>query len=1295
MSAIDVLLREFRGDRISRYKLDDEQWRNLNNFDRAAYFLFNATKPDPNDPNKRIKDVCTNGESPAYKVQFGGSDHDPMGISIAFYRCGEVSDSPKGFGVQVFMGVLKAVKEYIDARNPVAFNWSPVRRRGGLAGKTKTPEARKVIYEHWAINNMFPKHYVSLKENEWVRRDIYDRSFVQHGYPKVPEDIDQETHTNIKENALTQMRVAVNGGHKLQGTGNPGDKIVVYDRHGFDELGKTVVDSDGKFELVVDSHDDVFFATHTNSAGITSEKRPVNTIVKVHELNYNKRREAEDKYQEECRKEKVEAQIQRARKKAESMRHLLDNPELNPEKLEVGDVVLLPSDLKQFPQKFGDMDLEKYIDQQYGLSGYKHFHLHGKDAAKILDVDEVNPPGSTKPVLVAKLAKQGDGINDFTSSAGLEMPLFALKKRGEDTEEERRKRQDSHAKKYLEDARTNPQGLKVGDKIIAIPEFKASRRYGDAYYFGFGAIGKIKAYRIDYGDIIFTAEMDDNVIPSNEQESPDNFKNRLQEINFNATEKFIHLYNSENVQKVKSIYEEQKNALTNAIRSPQKNPQGFKVGDEGVYHMNQVERGRREYGPERNVGFGSVFKIDSMYLDDHDNLRIKCVTQDKNVLDDHDVEENHKRHLSNEYNDFNLDASDPKLKKLSSESIDKVKEVYNKYKNRHELALSDTQQNPQGFKVGDAAFLLPDKVISNERNYGYSIGFGQTGKIDKYELDNRDRLRLHFKSDDGNIFDDSEIEPVDKQFFVPERELEFWFDKHSPLVKKKTEGNLRLVKQKYEEHKNLLQTLLQDANQNPQKLELGDEVFFLPEFLEKEMRSDYGRDGDRRFGYGSLAKVIGFTAIHSRLHLKLENLRTNLFGDEAVGSNYKNEYNFNNEILASKSFIFKNTPRNAEMARAKHEEAKNLSLTYLNDPEKNKFGLELEKEYIFVPKHEGFIPTHTGEIGLVGKLKSVSVKPRYGSSIPQLAFIFNLDDQKSIIRTESYEDWTKTNEDFDRDNIKPVLYSDEAAKKLRELLKKAHIRAQIKDHREKVSKKTPMQKTFDARRLVQDLIDSPKNPQKIGQGDVVKMKTGPEIDAISAQEQNTDNQYRTYRYGREAGRQLGKVVNLQSTNSGVYAVVTPGRTAYLVQYLDIVKPFATPQVLSRLQRAERLRALHHPDESQGLFVGTEPHEGAPPVRNRRIGEHVQITGGPHSGKTGHIIGWKVSGNSVSAQVALESEMRYGMYQGFASQEDRVSVAIRNLRPIDATGAVAGGAAELRPEHMTFMNYLNLTNMYFG
>ena len=43
MSAIDVLLREFRGDRISRYKLDDEQWRNLNNFDRAAYFLFNAT----------------------------------------------------------------------------------------------------------------------------------------------------------------------------------------------------------------------------------------------------------------------------------------------------------------------------------------------------------------------------------------------------------------------------------------------------------------------------------------------------------------------------------------------------------------------------------------------------------------------------------------------------------------------------------------------------------------------------------------------------------------------------------------------------------------------------------------------------------------------------------------------------------------------------------------------------------------------------------------------------------------------------------------------------------------------------------------------------------------------------------------------------------------------------------------------------------------------------------------------------------------------------------------------------
>jgi len=131
MSALDVLLREFRGDRLDRYQFEDEQWVNLDDYDRNAQFKFSAMKPDPNDPSKKIKDTCRGFSGPAYSVEFGGNDFEPYGVSIAFFRCGSVVDNPQGFGTQVFMGVLKAIKQYADARKPVAFKWSPVPRSSG------------------------------------------------------------------------------------------------------------------------------------------------------------------------------------------------------------------------------------------------------------------------------------------------------------------------------------------------------------------------------------------------------------------------------------------------------------------------------------------------------------------------------------------------------------------------------------------------------------------------------------------------------------------------------------------------------------------------------------------------------------------------------------------------------------------------------------------------------------------------------------------------------------------------------------------------------------------------------------------------------------------------------------------------------------------------------------------------------------------------------------------------------------------------------------------------------------
>jgi hypothetical protein len=125
----------------------------------------------------------------------------------------------------------------------------------------------------------------------------------------------------------------------------------------------------------------------------------------------------------------------------------------------------------------------------------------------------------------------------------------------------------------------------------------------------------------------------------------------------------------------------------------------------------------------------------------------------------------------------------------------------------------------------------------------------------------------------------------------------------------------------------------------------------------------------------------------------------------------------------------------------------------------------------------------------------------------------------------------------------------------------------------------------------------------------------------------------------------------------------------------VTKPFVTPQLQKKIEKTTRIRGLHQPETV---------------YKDRKIGDEVTITGGPSRNRTGHIIGWKLSGNNVVAQVLLDTQDSQDIFHSTYPTE-RVSVALKYLRPVAAN---ASGVSELRPESMNYMNYLLMSNSYF-
>jgi len=184
------------------------EWKNLDNPNAySVIYNFDATKTDPNDSTKIIKDVCGT-DRPAYDVRFSGNDYGHEGISISFYRCGRTADHPEGFGGSVFQGVQRAIYDYVMARKPFALNWTPVSRSDGQARereRQKSTSSRHRVYEMLSISHLFPD-YVSYKPNHWLRRDLYEKVAAPEGMPPVEDEIKVNSPLAKKKAAINDMR---------------------------------------------------------------------------------------------------------------------------------------------------------------------------------------------------------------------------------------------------------------------------------------------------------------------------------------------------------------------------------------------------------------------------------------------------------------------------------------------------------------------------------------------------------------------------------------------------------------------------------------------------------------------------------------------------------------------------------------------------------------------------------------------------------------------------------------------------------------------------------------------------------------------------------------------------------------------------------------------------------------------------------------------------------------------------------------------------------------------------------
>ena len=426
-----------------------------------------------------------------YKVSIYGE----VEKGIAFSRgegYGVYEDTHINVGDEVFKGVLKALKEYIEKHEPYAISWSPVSKTSyspasmsvtRYAGREtdaqsdidrendrlkdlymqKTRRARAGVYDSWCVNNLFPERYVGVEETKWVRRDIYDDKFVPIGYPKIPKRVETLRHyvddqgNPISDDRLRQLKDS----HPSY---RPKRKTIVSqwgdERRDIDHLRN----SDYMLDLKgnpIEPHD---LKIDSNSAAKTAVIDEIRKNGDSKEMR-DKLREVKTDLENQYRREQ-DAQADRERE--EAAQSLVSSPEHNPNGLRVGDHVLM---------------LSRFASSSDPTMVYK---------IKSFRADR----GSDLLIVVLRKQKDLDS-EEFDEDEDNLTFSYATRLEKVDSLSRHIERHKERLNGMIADRNFNPKGLKVGDDVIITGWTRSGSSAPDVI---FGKITKIAIKRNPYSN---------------------------------------------------------------------------------------------------------------------------------------------------------------------------------------------------------------------------------------------------------------------------------------------------------------------------------------------------------------------------------------------------------------------------------------------------------------------------------------------------------------------------------------------------------------------------------------------------------------------------------------------------------------------------------------------------------------------------------------------------------------------------------------------------------------------------
>jgi len=395
-----------------------------------------------------------------------------------------------------------------------------------------------------------------------------------------------------------------------------------------------------------------------------------------------------------------------AREKEELLKNVIDDPEQNPNKLRINDLVHLDTN---YPTEYQDF----VNDESSHISLLKYINS-GRDYGKIVDMSLRSVPwtGGSKEMLLGKvfLVDQGDDAFDNYSNFTnyyVQLPLRILEKFKPEIKSERTKQR---FKKLLDDAIKNPLGLDYGTEVIFLPIkiiLQEDRAFGDIF--------KIKRFYDSSGSLYYEAEYVKNYFIN--QDIDENFKKYFAPTDIQTLRideditNYGNTWNGRFLPLIPSTIDKAERKFRSFIETAKSALEGdnffkLKKGDQVVGIKGDL-LGKSKIG----FRYGQIGRVADLVIDD--GVQVHISWRDENALKDMELYQQVYKNtpalsVTRRYHEQDYDDAvgiGLTFQKLSDEAVEKAKSnLKNEYQKEYLDFVENPAYNPEKIKVGDTVF---------------------------------------------------------------------------------------------------------------------------------------------------------------------------------------------------------------------------------------------------------------------------------------------------------------------------------------------------------------------------------------------------------------------------------------------------------------------------------------------------------------------------------------------------------------------------------------------------------------